>query len=175
MEYKVRVGGERLDEWRFGLKWQNGTTERTLQNTVDHTRQFKTNLRNTPKNSHFGSGHWESSIKEVEKQIRVFSSHTWRADHKCDSDRRAAWTFTQCILKAEEQTSLFKSMSKNYHGEAAKFVGLSWFCSIDKQTKLAEQWNDAHLIGKFKRDDEHLLVIRGSTPSARAGRKKSPS
>ena len=61
-----------------------------------------------------------------------------RADHKCDSDRRAAWTITQCTVKAEEQTSLFKSMSKNYHGEGAKFVELGWFCSIDKQTKPAE-------------------------------------
>ena len=103
----------------------------------------------------------------------MFSSHTWRADHKCDSDRRAAWTFTQCTVKAEEQRSLFKSTSKNYDGEAAKFVGLSWFCRIDKQTKLAEQWNDAHLIGKSKRDDEHLVVIRGSTRSASAGRRQA--
>ena len=44
-EYKVRVGGDLLDELRFGecsLKCPNGTIERTLQNSVDHTIRFKT-------------------------------------------------------------------------------------------------------------------------------------
>ena len=58
-----------------------------------------------------------------------------------------------------ERTSLFNLMSKNYHGEAAKFVELSWFCSIDKQSRLAEQLDDAHVVGKSKRDDEHLLGL----------------
>ena len=54
-----------------------------------------------------------------------------------------------------------------------KFAELSWFCSIAKLSKLAEQWNDAHLVGKLKRDDEHLLIIRGLTHSARAGRRQA--
>ena len=40
-EYRVRVGDDRLDEWRFGaciLKCQNETTERALQNIDDLTR-----------------------------------------------------------------------------------------------------------------------------------------
>ena len=123
------VGGDR----RFGecsLKCPYGTTECTLQNFFDHTRRFKTKSRDTTKFSHYGLGHWELSIRELEKQIRVFSSHTWRADHKCDSDRRAAWTITHCTVKAEEQTPLFKLMSKNCKGEAAKFVEFSLFFSI---------------------------------------------
>ena len=114
-------------------------------------------------------GHCESSIKEVEQQVRVFISHAWRTDHKCDSDRHVAWTITQCTVDAEEQTSFFKWMSKDYHGEVAKFAELSWFCSAAKQSKLAEQWKDAHWVGKLKRADEHLLVVRGLTRSARAG------
>ena len=114
-----------------------------------------------------------ASIKEVEKQIRVLIFHTLGADHRCDSDRRAAWTITQGTVKAEEQTSFFKLMSKNYHGEAVKFAELSWFCSIARQSKLAEQWNDAHLGGKLKRADEHLLVTRGLTRPARAGRRQA--
>ena len=37
------------------------------------------------------------------------------ADRKCDSDRHAAWTITHYIVKAEERTSFFKLMSKDYH------------------------------------------------------------
>ena len=78
-EYTVRVGCDRLDEWRSGvcsLKGQNETAEITLLNTVDTSRLVKTILRNTPRYSHDSFGHCESSIKEVEKQIRVFISHT---------------------------------------------------------------------------------------------------
>ena len=70
-KYRVQVGCDRLDEWRFGecnFKSQNGRTERTLQNIVDQSRRFKTIPRNTPRYSHDGLGHCESSIKEVEKQ-----------------------------------------------------------------------------------------------------------
>ena len=67
---------------------------------------------------------------------------------------------------------MFKLTSKNFHGEASKFVEFRWFCSIDKLSKLAEQWNDAHLVGKSNRHDEHLLVTRGLTRSARAGRRQ---
>ena len=52
-------------------------------------------------------------------------------------------------------------MSKNYHGE------------VTKQPKLAEQWNDAHWVGKLKRADEHLLVIKGLTRTAGAGRRQA--
>ena len=57
-------------------------------------------------------------------------------------------------------------------GEVAKFAELSWFYSIAKQSKLAEQWKNAHLVGKLKQVDEHLLVIKGLTRSARAGRRQ---
>ena len=39
--------------------------------------------------------------------------------------------------------------------------------------KLAHQWKDAHWVGKLKRADEHLLVIRGMTRSAGAGRRQA--
>ena len=81
----------------------------------------------------------KSSIKEVEKPIRVMIFHTLRADHECDSDGRAAWTIAQCTVKAEEQTSFFKLICKDYHGEVDKFAELSWFYRIAKQSKLAEQ------------------------------------
>ena len=64
-------------------------------------------------------------------------------------------------------------MSKTYPSKAAKFVELSWYCSVEKQSKLAEQWNDAHFVGKSKRDDEHLLVPRGLIRSGRAGRRQA--
>ena len=63
-------------------------------------------------------------------------------------------------------------MNKNYHGEAVKFVELIWFCSIARQSKLAKQWKDAHLGGKLKRGDGHLLVTSRLTHPARAGRDK---
>ena len=149
------------------LKCQNETAEITLLNTVDRTRRVKTIPRDTTRYSHDSLGHRESSIKEVEKQIRVFISHTWRADHKCDSDRHVAWTITQRTVNAEEQTSLSKWMSKDYRGEVAKFAELSWFQSIAKQQKLSEQWKNAHWVGKLKRADEQLLVIRGLTRSVK--------
>ena len=175
-EYRVRFGCDRLDEWRFdacSLKCQNETTELALQNTFDLARRVKSIPRNTPRYSHDSLGHCESSIKEVEKPIRVMIFHTVRADHERDCDRRASWTIAQCTVKAEEQTSFFKLICKDYHGEVEKFAELSWFHRIAKQSKLAEQWNDAHLVGKLKRADEHLLVIRSLTRSARAGRRQA--
>ena len=112
----VRVGCDRLDKWRFGassLKGQNEIAEITLVNTVDTTRRAKTIPRNTTRYSHDSLCHCDSSIKEVEQQVRVFSSHRLRADHKCDRDRRAAWTITQCTVNAEEQSSLSKWMRKD--------------------------------------------------------------
>ena len=175
-EYTVRVGCDGLDEWRSGvcsLKGETETAEITLLNTVDTSRRVKTILRNTPRYSRDSLGHCESSIKELETQIRVFICHTWRADHQCDSDRHVAWTIAQRSVNAEEQTSLFKWMSKDYHGEVAKFAELSWFHRIAKQSKLAEQWEDAHWVGKLKRGDEHLLVIRRLTRSAGGGRRQA--
>ena len=52
-------------------------------------------------------------------------------------------------------------------------LSLVGFAAFDKQSKLAEQSNDAHLVGKTKRDDEHLPVIRGLTRSVRAGRRQA--
>ena len=64
-------------------------------------------------------------------------------------------------------------MSKDYHGDVEKFAELKWFHSITKQSKLAEQWKDAHRVGKLKRADEHLLMISGWTRSARTGRRQA--
>ena len=52
-------------------------------------------------------------------------------------------------------------------------LNLVCFLAFDKQSRLAEQSNDALLVGKSKRDDGHLLVIRGLTRSARAGRRQA--
>ena len=107
----VQVGCQRFEMWRFcvcSLKCQNETAEITLLNTVDRTRRVKTIPRNTTRYSHDSLGHCESSIKEVEKQIRVFIPHTWRADNKCDSDRHVAWTITQCTVNAEEQNVIIE-------------------------------------------------------------------
>ena len=110
-------------------------------------------------------GHCE----EVEKQIRVFISHTCRADHKCDSDRRAAWTFTQRTVDAEEHTPFFKWTNKNDRGEVGKFAEWSWLRSIDQTSKLKELRTDARFVGQLNRANEQLLVIRSMTRSARAG------
>ena len=59
-------------------------------------------------------------------------------------------------------------MSKDYR-EVAKFAELSWFRRIANQSKLAELRKEAHLVGKLQPADEHLLVIKGLTRSARAG------
>ena len=88
------------------------------------------------------------------------------------AQRHVAWTMTQCTVNAEEQTSFLKWMSKDDRGEVAKFADLSWFHSIAKRSKLAEQWKDSHWVGKLKRADEQLLVIRGLTRSVIAGRKQ---
>ena len=87
----------------------------------------------------------------MEKQVRVFISHTWRADHKCDSDRRVVWTFTQRTVNVEEHTSFFKWTNKNDRGEVGKFAEWIWF----RQTsKLEEQRTEAHLVGKLNRARE---------------------
>ena len=80
-EYMVRVCYDRLDKWRLGvcsLKGQKETKTITLHDTDDTTRRAKTIPRNTTRYSHDSLGHCE----EVEKQIREFIAHTWRADHK---------------------------------------------------------------------------------------------
>ena len=110
-EHTVSVGRDRSDDFIFGvcsIECQNEPGENTLQNTVDQTRQVKTIPRNTTRHSHDSLVQCESSIKEAEKPIRVFISHTWRADHKCDSDRQVVWTNTQRTVNAEEQMSFFK-------------------------------------------------------------------
>ena len=72
--YTVRVGCERFEMWRDGvcsLKCQNEAAEITMLNTADRTRRVKTIPRNTTRYSHDSVGHCDSSIAEVEKQIRV--------------------------------------------------------------------------------------------------------
>ena len=105
------LGVNRKAAWKSdvcSLKGQNETAEITLLSTVATTRRVKTIPRNTSRYSHDSLGHFESVAKEVEKQMRVFISHTWRADHQCNSDRNVARTTTQGSVNAEEQTSLFK-------------------------------------------------------------------
>ena len=97
--------------------------------------------------------------------------HTLRADHERDRDRRAAWTCTQCTVNAEEQTSFRKWTNKDDRGEVANFAEWSWFRTPAEQSKLAEQWEDAHWVGMLKRADEHLLVFRGMTRTVIAGRR----
>ena len=98
-EYKVRVDGDRLDEWRYGrcsLKCQTGATERILQNTVDHTKVFA--LRFGSKGIiHQTRGETDTCIQFLHVEGR----------HKCDSDRRAAWTVThsQSKLRNKRQYS----------------------------------------------------------------------
>ena len=110
--------------WGFGvcgLECHNETAEITLHDTDDTKRRVKTTLRNTPKYSHDSLGHCESSIKEVEKQIRVMISHTWRADHKCDSDRHVAGTITQCTVNAEVPQL---PSSQNWQNSGKMLIGL---------------------------------------------------
>ena len=67
---------------------------------------------------------------------------------------------------------VFKLMSEDYHCEVAKISELVWFRSPATEPKPAEQWREAHWVGKSERSDEHLLAIRGSTCSARTIRRK---
>ena len=107
-ENTVRVVRDRLETWRFGvcsLKCQSGTAEITLQNAVDRTRRVETILRNTSRLSHNSLGHWESDVKQAEKQIRATILHTLIADHKFDSDRLAAQTIEHYRVKTDDGLS----------------------------------------------------------------------
>ena len=90
----------------------------TLHDTDDTTRRAKTIPRNTTRYSHDSLGHCE----EVEKQIRVFIFRTSGADHECDRDRRAAWTFTQFTVDAEEPMTFLKWMSEDENRKVVKFA-----------------------------------------------------
>ena len=71
-------------------------------------------------------------------------------DYKCNSDMfflqncRVFLDDARCCmdvtLKGDGQTSFFKLMSKDYHGENVKIHELIWFRIPAKQLKLAEQW-----------------------------------
>ncbi len=108
---------------------------------------------------------------KVEKQIRATLFQKY-AGYNCHSDmfpaelpnfswlvRHSAWTLTRYALKADGQTSFFKLMSKDYHGEVAKLSELVWFRISAKQPKLSEQWREAHWVGKSERSDEHLFKL----------------
>ena len=185
-EHMVRFVCDMLETWGFWCvsKCQNEPAVIALQNAVVRTTQFKTFPRNTPRYSQGSLGHCESAIKEVEKQMCAMLFRMY-ADYSCNSDklpaelpifpwivRHAAWTLTRYALKADGQTSLFKLMSKDYHGEVTKFSELVWFRIAAKQPKLVEQRRKAQWVGKSERFDEHLLAIRGSIYSARAIRRK---
>ena len=157
----------------FSFKCQNETAKITLQNTIVTTRRVKTIARNTLRYSQDNLGHCESFIKEMGKRIHVFISNTWRADYQCDRDRYATWTITRYAINAEEQKSVFKLMNKDYHSQIAKYSELSWFRSIAKQLKVAEQQNDAHSVRKLKRGVEHPLVIKGLICSVRTGQEQA--
>ena len=47
-------------------------------------------------------------------------------------------------------------MSKDDYGEVIRFSELSWFHSIDKQTKFAEQWKEVHWMVNLMRVEEYL-------------------
>ena len=76
--------------------------------------------------------------------------------------RHAAWTLTRYVLKADGRTSFFKLMSKDYHGEVAKFSELVWFRIPAKQPKLAEQWREPHWVGKSESSDENFDLFSQS-------------
>ena len=151
-----------VEIWCVQCQRSNETAAITLHDTDDTMRRAKTIPRNTTRHSNDSLGHCE----EVEKQIRVFISHTWGADHNCDSDRCAAWTSAQRTDNAEKQTSFFKWTSKDDRGEVGKFAEWSWFRSVAQTSKLEEQRTEAHVAGKKNRVNEHLLVIKGLTRSA---------
>ena len=67
----------------------------------------------------------------------------------------AAWTLTRYAILAVGQMPFFKLMSKDYLGEFEKFSKLVWFRLPAKQPKLAEQWKEAHWVGKSERSEEH--------------------
>ena len=78
---------------------------------------------------------------------------------------------TQSTLKSKSQ--FFKLTNKDYHSEIEKYSEVSWFRSIAKQFKVAEQQNDAHSVRKLKRVVEHPLVIKGLICSVRTSRTRS--
>ena len=66
--YTVRVGCERFEMWRFGvrsLKCQNETAHITLLNTVDRTRRVKTIPRNKTRYSHDSLGQSEDNETDL--------------------------------------------------------------------------------------------------------------
>ena len=90
-------------------------------------------------------------------------------------DRLDEWRSVVCSLKGQNETAeitLLNIVDTSSHGEVAKFAELSWFHRTAKQSKLAEQWEDARWVGKLKRADEHLFVIRSLTRSLGAGRRQ---
>ena len=95
------------------------------------------------------------------------------ADYKFDRDRLAAQTIEHYMVNADEQWSFFKLMSKDGYGEVVRFSELSWFHSIDKHTKLAEQWKEVHWTVKLKRAEEQLFAVKSVNHEVGTGRRKS--
>ena len=62
-------------------------------------------------------------------------------------------------------------MSKD--DEVVRFSELSWFHSIDKHTKLAEQWKEVHWTVKLKRAEEQLFAVKSVNHEVGTGRRKS--
>ena len=122
---------------------------RMLLSRQGNSRRFR---ETRPRISHGSLGHCESAIKEVEKQMRT-TLFQMCADYNCNSGkflvelprfswmvRHAAWTLTRYALEADGQTSFFKLMSKDYHGEVAKFSGLvSYSCQAAKPGGTVER------------------------------------
>ena len=114
-EHVVRFVCDMLETGCSGvcvLKCQNEPAVIALQNDVVRTRQFKTIPRNTPMCSHGSLGHWESAIKEVEKQMCVTLFRMY-AEYNCNSDKlpaelpnfswkvgHAAWTLTRYVFQS---------------------------------------------------------------------------
>ena len=167
-EYLVRVSGDRLDVWRFGvcsLKGQSETAASTLHDIVDTTRRAK---NNTTRYSNDSLG-----CEEVEKQETCFhfphvESRTTNATatdvlygrlHNAQSTLRS----TRHSSSGRTRTTAVKSGNSP--------TGF-WFRSVAQTSKLEEQRTEAHLLGKLNRANEQLIVIKGLTRSAGAGRKQ---
>ena len=133
-EHMVRFVCDLLETWGFGVcvssRCQNEPAEIALQNAVVRTRQFfSRQFRETRPGIRMVV--WV--IKEVEKQIRATLFQMY-ADYNCNSDKfpselpiflagetRRVYAHTVRQSKMPGQTLFFKLMSKDYHGEVAKF------------------------------------------------------
>ena len=143
---------DKASQERFGvcsLTCQNETAEITLQSTTGRTRRVKTILRSTPPRYLHNSLGYCIETALCKDPPHVGSRPQIRQRKTCGTDNHTVHSH-----KDVEQLSLFKWMSNDYHDVVANFSELIWFSSTAKQSKLAEQWQEVHWIGKLKRADD---------------------